>query len=153
MKKQTNGMAIVKKVLLVLMALDSVSLILTGVALFPTFKRLAGNGTLMLVVALVLVAVAVAAMLFEILAKLFLIRSASRNSGGSGYVVFAAFLMVINVVAALINWLSTGGEGANLINQGRMYLQILASVAEVITVGCYLHVRKKLAKSGKENEG
>lgn len=151
MKKQTNGMAIVKKVLLVLMVLDSVSLILTGVALFPTFKRLAGNGTLMLVVALVLVAVAVAAMLFEILAKLFLIRSASRNTNGYG--AFAAFLMVINVVAALINWLSTGGEGANLINQGRMYLQILASVAEVITVGCYLHMRKKLVKNGEEEKG
>jgi hypothetical protein len=35
-------------------------------------------------------------------------------------------------------------EGATLLNQMRLYLQVLASVAEIITVFCYLRTVKKL---------
>ena len=148
MQQVSNKMHIFKVVFLVLLVLDFVELILVGIALYPTFKKLAGYGTLMLCVAGVIVAVIVAVLLFEILAKIFLLRSTSPTfswlSGRKGYATAAKLLLVVNLGAVLFNLLAIGGEGATLINQLRLYLHILASAAEIIAAFCYLRTVKKL---------
>ena len=136
MSKQKNDkMSILKKVFLVLLVLDAISLIFAVIELIPTFQMLAGSGTIMFVVTGVMMTITLGVMLFEIVAKLFLLRSTSAKfswtSGRKGYTAAAKLLLVFNLLTAIISLLSLGGEGATIINQGRMYLQILASVVEV----------------------
>lgn len=142
-----NKMSVFKKVFIVLLALDSISLILSTIALIPTLKMLAGYGTIMLIVSGTMSVMAVAVMAFEVLAKAFLIRSTSptspRAAGHKGYVAWAVLLLVFNFGAVLINALAAGGEGATVLSQSRTYLQILTSVAEIITIFCYLPAAKK----------
>lgn len=156
MQQVSNKMHIFKVAFLVLLVLDFVELILVGIALYPTFKKLAGYGTLMLCVAGVIVAVIVAVLLFELVAKVFLLRSTSltfsRSSGHEGYTAIAILLLLVNLGAVLFNLLSAGGEGATLLNQMRLYLQVLASVAEIITVFCYLRTVKRIFASINEEK-
>ena len=151
----SNRMHILKKIFFILIVLDFAELILAGIALCSTFKQLAGYGQLMLRVASVIVAVIVAVLLFEILAKIFLLRSTSStfswSSGRKGYATAAKLLLLFNLGAVLFNLLSAGGEGATLINQLRLYLQILASAAEMIAAFCYLRTVKKLVMSIRED--
>ena len=148
MSKQKNDkMSILKKVFFVLLVLDAISLILAVVGMIPTFRTLAGYGAIMLIVGCVMIAMTVAVKVVEILAKAFLIRSTSpafsHPSGYSGCKVWAVLLLVFNAVSIIISMLSTGGEGATMVNQGRLCLQMLASAAEIITVAFYLHAIKK----------
>lgn len=149
MSKQISGrMSIIKKAFFILLVLDVIGLLSVIIALFPMFQRLAGYGQLMLGVAIVMVTVMAAVLLFEILVKMFLIRSASPefswSTGRKGYVVAAKFLWLFNLGAAIVGVLSAGGEGATLINQGRLYVQVLASVAEMIVVFFYLRTTKRM---------
>ena len=144
-----------KKVFVVLLVLDVMELLSTGVALYPTFGELAGVGQFMLVVMSVMAAVIVAVSLFEILAKLFLLRSTSPTfswaSGRKGYLTAAKLLVFFNLCAVIFNMLAVGGEGATLINQARIYLQILASAVEMIAAFSYLRIVKRLVLEIKEN--
>ena len=141
-------MSFFKKVFFALLVLDIIGLISTVITLLPTFKQLAGSGQLMLGVISVMVAVIVAIQLFEILAKVFLIKSTSPTfswtADRKGYIAAAKLLLLFNLGAIIINLLSAGGEGATLINQGRLYLHVLASVAEIIAVFSYLRTVKTL---------
>ena len=56
----------------------------------------------------------------------------------------AKLLLLFNFGAVIINVLATGGEGATLMNQANLYLQVLASAAEMITVIFYLRTVKKI---------
>ena len=129
-------MSMIKKAFSVLLIFDFIGMILGWIALFPTFKTLSEYGQLMMGVSIAIVAVAVAVQLFEILAKIFLIRSTSPEFSWSdsrkGYVVAAKFLWLFNLASAIIGVLSIGGEGATLINQINTYIRLLASVAEMI---------------------
>jgi hypothetical protein len=148
-------MYIFKKIFFILLVLDFAELILVGIALYPTFKQLAGYGQLMLGVASVIAAVIVTVLLFEILAKIFLLRSTSPtfswSSGRKGYAVVAILLLLFNFGALILGLLSIGGEGATVLNQSYAYLQMLASVAEIITAFLYLRTIKKLFNSTKED--
>lgn len=149
MSKQKNDkMSILKKVFLVLLVLDAISLIFAVIELIPTFQMLAGSGAIMFVVTGVMMTITLGVMLFEIVAKLFLIRSTSAKfswtSGHKGYTAAAKILLVVNLLTAIVNVLSLGGEGATLVNQARMYLQILVAVAEMITVIFYLRAVKNI---------
>ena len=147
-KQFNNKMQILKKVFLVLLILDVVGLVLAAIALLPTFQTLAGYGQFMLIIFGVIVAVIAAVMVFEILAKLFLLRSTSPafswSSGRKGYATVARLLVIFNLCAVIFNLLSTGGEGATLLNQGRLYLQALSSLVEVMAAFFYLRTVKKL---------
>ena len=140
----------VKKVFFVLLVLDLIEMVLSGIALFPTFRTLAGYGQPMLTVSIVMIALMAAVLLFEIFAKMFLIRSASpaffRSTGRKGCTVTAKFLWLFNLGAAIVCALSFGGEGATLLNQTNLYLRMVSSVAEVVVVVCYLRTVKKLFK-------
>ena len=102
----------------------------------------------MLGVIAVIVAVMAAIWLFEILAKIFLIRSTSpafsRKTGRKGYITAAKLLALFNLGAVILNVLSAGGEGATLINQAYLYLCVLAAGAEMIAAVFYLRTVKKL---------
>ena len=155
MSKQINDkMHILKKVFFILLILDFIELISVSIALFPNFKQSAGYGQIMMIVMGVITSVMVASLVFEILAKIFLIRSTSPtfswSSGRKGYVTAAKFLLLFNFGSVILSVLSIGGEGATLINQGRVYLQILTSVAEMIAVFFYLRTVKKFFIVKKE---
>ena len=155
MSQQPNEkMHILAKVFFILTILDLMELILTCVALFPNFKQMADYGQFMLIVIGVISAVIVVTLLIEIWSKIYLNRGFSstnpRALDRQGYAAAAKFLLVMNLGAVLLGLLSAGGEGATLINQMRLYLQILFSVVEIITVFCYLRARKKLLKENKE---
>ena len=156
MRKQIGDkMYRLKKVFVILLFLDVMELLSTGVALYPTFGELVGAGQFMLVVMSVMAAVIVAVSLFEILAKLFLLRSTSPTfswaSGRKGYLTAAKLLVFFNLCAVIFNMLAVGGEGATLINQARIYLQILASAVEMIAAFSYLRIVKRLVLEIKEN--
>ena len=156
MRKQIGDkMYRLKKVFVILLFLDVIELLLSGAALYPTFGELAGDGQFMLVVISVMAAVIVAVSLFEILAKLFLLRSTSPTfswaSGRKGYLTTAKLLVFFNLCAVIFNMLAVGGEGATLINQARIYLQILASAVEMIAAFSYLRIVKRLVLEIKEN--
>ena len=156
MRKQIGDkMYRLKKVFVVLLVLDVMELLSTGVALYPTFGELAGAGQFMLVVMSVMAAVIVSVSLFEILAKLFLLRSTSPTfswaSGRKGYLTAAKLLVFFNLCAVIFNMLAVGGEGAPLMNQARIYLQILASAVEMIDAFSYLRIVKRLVLEIKEN--
>ena len=154
-KQMGDTMYRLKKVFVILLVLDVIELLSTGVALYPTFGEMAGSGQFMLVVMSVIVAVIVAVSLFEILAKLFLMRSTSPTfswaSGRKGYLTAAKLLVFFSLCAVVINVLAVGGEGATLINQARIYLQILASAVEMIAAFSYLRIVKRLVLEIKEN--
>ena len=121
---------------------------MAAVTLYPTFKQLKEYGQLMLIVTCVIVAIVVATLLFEIFAKIFMLRSISStfslSSGRKSYTATAICLLLVNLGSAFVNLLSAGGEGAALINQMYLYLQILASVVEAIAAFFYLRTIKKL---------
>ena len=108
----------------------------------------------MLGVASVIVAIVVAVMLFEILAKVSLIRSTSPaftwSSGRKGHVTVARLLLVFNLIAVIVGLLSAGGEGATLLNQANLYLRVVASAAEIIIVILYLRAVKKIFMDMKQ---
>ena len=144
-------MSILKKVFLVLLVLDAIGLILAVIELIPTFQTLAGYGAIMFVVAGVMMTITLGVMLFEIVAKLFLIRSTSPafswSTGRKGYTAAAKILLVVSILTAIVNVLSLGGEGATLVSQARTYLLILTAVVEVITVIFYLRAVKNIHKA------
>lgn len=156
MNKENNKMHIFKKVFFVLLILDIITLVLVSLALLPTFKTMAEYGRIMFVVAGIMSAIAVAIMLFEILAKAFLIRSTSPSftwdSPRKGYKAAARFLIVFNILALIIGLLSLGGEGATVFNQARICLNILVSMAEVIAAIFYLRAAKKRLNANSETE-
>ena len=156
MNKQIDKItSAIKKAFSILLILDFIGLVLAGIALLPTFKGFAKYGQPMMGIAIAITAVFAAVLLFEILAKIFLLRSTSPtfswSSGRKGYTTAAKLLLLFNLGAVLFNLLSAGGEGATLINQLRLYLQILASAAEIIAAFCYLRTVKKLFMSIKED--
>ena len=145
--KIDGKMSVFKKVFLVLVALDVIGSVLAGISLLPTFGKLAEYGKVMAGVIVVMVAAVAAIQLFEILAKVSLIKSASAafswTSGRKRCVSAARFLVLFNLAAIIVNMLSAGGEGATLMNQANLYLRILASAAEVIAALIYLRAVKK----------
>lgn len=156
MNKQTHDkIHIFKKPFFILLVLDFIEWIWMGISMISTFKLLAGYGKLMLIVAGVIVAVIVLIMLFEILGKIFLIRSTSTTfswtSHRKGYVATAKLLLLFNFTAVILNVLSLGGEGATLMNQLNLYLSIIASFVEMIVVFFYLCTVKRILKDKKED--
>lgn len=152
MSKQIhNKMHIFKKALSILLVLDLAGLVLSIINVIPTFKMMGEYGQIMLVVLCVMTFVMTAFALFEIFAKLFLIRSTSPDFSWAdrpkGYVTAAKLLLWFNLAAVVLNLLSTGGEGATLSNQLQLYLQILADGAEVIVVFLYLRAVKRMVAS------
>ena len=141
-------MSAMKKAFLILLVLDIIGLLSAAIALLPTFKQMAGFGQPMMGVISVMIAMMIAVQLFEILAKFFLIKSTSPTfswtSGRKGYIAAAKLLLLSNFGAVIINLLSAGGVGATLINQGNLYLRVLASAAEITAVFFYLRKVKKL---------
>ena len=149
MSKQINDkMSVFKKAFFILLILDVIGSILADIALLPTFMHRAEFGQPMMSIMSAMFAVLAAIQLFEILAKFFLIKSTSPSfswtSGRKGYIVAARLLLLFNSGAVIINLLSSGGEGATIINQANLYLRVLASVAEIIAVFFYLRKVKKL---------
>lgn len=140
MSEQSNKrMRICKRAFFVLLIPDFIGAIVAFAAFVPMFGMLAGYGKVMLIVAGIISAMMAAVMLFEIVAKIFLIRSSCRK--GCGAVVILLFLF--NLGAVIMGVLSAGGEGATLTNQLYLYLQMLASVAEMIIAVFYLRTIKK----------
>ena len=142
-----DKMSVYKKVFFILLVLDVIGLISAIIALLPTFQKLSGYGQPMMGILIVMIALVVAIQLFEILAKVFLIKSTSPTfsweSGRKGYISAAKLLLLFNFGSVIVNLLSAGGEGATPMNQGNLYLQVLASVAEIIAVFLYLRKVKK----------
>ena len=99
----SDKMRVLKNVFFILLIWDFIGLVQAVIALIPTFKQLAGYGQIMLVVASVMVALAVAVLLFELLAKIFLVRSTAPEfswpSGHKGYTTAAKFLLLFNLGA------------------------------------------------------
>lgn len=152
-KQDGNRMHIFRKIFFVLLVFDIAELIMSVANLYPTFKQLGEYGQLMLIVTGVITAIIVGSLLFEIIAKIFLIRTTlptfSGASGRKGYTATATCLLLVNLFSVLFNLLSAGGEGASLINQTYLYLQILASAVEVGTIFCYLRTIKKIFINAK----
>ena len=149
MSKQINDkMSVFKKAFFILLILDVIGSILADIALLPTFMHRAEFGQPMMGIMSAMFAVLAAIQLFEILAKVFLMKSTSPTfswtSGRKGYIAAARLLLLFNAGAVIINLLSSGGEGATIINQVNLYLRVLASVAEIIAVFFYLRKVKKL---------
>ena len=142
-------MNILKKVFIILLILDIVALLLSGIALLPTFSMMVEYGIIMVIVMSTLTAIMSAVLIFEIIAKIFIIRSASPafswERRPKGYTAFAKLLLVFNILAIIIGLLSAGGEGATVINQTNTYLRILASLAEIVAAVFYLRAVKKIS--------
>ena len=143
-----------KKIFLILLIFDLLELIQAVVNMLPSFRELAEYGQMVMIVSFVITGLVVVILLFEIFAKLYLMRSTSQTfsweSKRKGYVAAAKLLLVFNLGAVLVNVLSMGGEGATLLNQLRVYLSILVSAVEVIVVLFYLGVVKKILKNKEE---
>lgn len=144
-----------KKVFLILLILDLIELIQALVNLVPSFMELEAYGQMVMIVSIVITGLVAVILLFEIFAKLYLMRSTSQTFSWEykrkGYVAVAKLLLVFNLGAVLINVLSMGGEGATLLNQLRVYLSILVSAVEVIAVLFYLGAVKKILKNKAED--
>ena len=159
MEREKRRMQLFRKAFFVLLLMDSIELILTGIAMLGTYELVSGYGQMVFIVASVIGAVIVVVTLFEILAKVFLARSASPafswSSGHKGYTAAAKLLLIFNMISIIFNLLSAGGEGATLMNQGRLYIHVLASLSEIIIVFFYLRTVKTLrfAQKGNGNEG
>ena len=148
MSKQSNDhMTVLKKAFLILLVLDIIGSIRAVIALLPTFRQMSEFGQPMMGIFSAMTAVMVAIQLYEILAKFFLMKrispASSRTAGRKDYITAAKFLFLFNFGALIINLLSAGGAGATPINQGILYLQVLASAAEIIAVFFYLRIVKK----------
>ena len=154
-KPANNKMRVLKTVFIVLLILDIIALIFSAIALLPTFGMLAGYGEIMLIVTVIMMAIALAVPIFEIIAKAFIIRSASPkfswSSHRKGYTVIAALLFAFNLCAVISGILSAGGEGATLLNQSNIYLRILVSVAEMVAAISYMRTIKKLFIIAKDD--
>ena len=144
-----------KKVFLILLIFDLIELIQAGVNMLPSFMELEEYGQMVMIVSIVITALIAVILLFEIFAKLHLMRSTSQTfsweSKRKGYMAAAKLLLVFNFGAVLVNVLSMGGEGATLLNQLRVYLSILVSAVEVIVVFFYLGAVKKILKNKEED--
>ncbi len=148
MNKQINDkMPFFKKVFGVLAVLDAIALISAVINLLPTFPQKAEFGQPMAGIFGVMFAGMVAIKLFEILGKVFLMKSTSPafswESGKKRCMTAMKLLVLFNVGAVIINLLAAGGEGATLLNQANLYLTVLASAAEVVAVSAYLRTVKK----------
>lgn len=148
MSKQINDrMSFFKKVFFVLTVLDVIGLVSAVINLVPTFPQMAEFGQPMLSIFIAMTAGMVAIQLYEILAKVFLMKSTSPDfswaTGEKRCVTAVKLLVLFNVGAIIINLLAAGGEGATLLNQANLYLSVLASVVEVIAVSVYLRTVKK----------
>ena len=156
MSEHMNGkLHKLKKVFLILLIFDLIELIQAGVNIIPSFRELEEYGQMVMIVSIVITALIAVILLFEIFAKLYLMRSTSQafswESKRKGYMAAAKLLLVFNLGAVLINVLSMGGEGATLLNQLRVYLSILVSAVEVIVVLFYLGAVKKILKNKAED--
>lgn len=140
-----------KKVFLILLIFDLIELIQAVVNMFPSFKELKEYGQMVMIVSIVITALIAVILLFEIFAKLYLMRSTSQTfsweSGRKGYVAAAKLLLVFNLGAVLVNVLSMGGEGATLLNQMNLYLHVIADIVETIAIILYLRKVKRLKES------
>ena len=101
MHKEINDkISVFKKAFLILLVLDIIGLISAVIALSPTFKQMAEYGQPMMAVFSMMFAIMVATQLFEILTKIFLIKSISPafswTSGRKGYIVSAKLLILFN---------------------------------------------------------
>ena len=121
-----------KKVFLILLIFDLIELIQAGVNMFPSFMELEEYGQMVMIVSIVITALIAVILLFEIFAKLYLMRSTSQTfsweSGRKGYVAVAKLLLVFNLGAVLVNVLSMGGEGATLLNQLKLHIYFFVRV-------------------------
>ena len=144
-----------KKVFLILLIFDLLELIQAVVNILPSFRELEEYGQMVMIVSFVITGLVAVILLFEIFAKLYLMRSTSPTfsweSKRKGSVAVAKLLLVFNLGAVLVNVLSMGGEGATLLNQLRVYLSILVSAVEVIAVLFYLGAVKKILKNKAED--
>ena len=77
-EKVISKMKALKVVLIVLLAIAVVSFITACISLFPTFGNISEYGEIMVIVSSIILALMVAAMLFGIVAKIVLIRSAAK---------------------------------------------------------------------------
>ena len=140
-----------KKVFLILLIFDLIELIQAGVNMLPSFMELEEYGQMVMIVSIVITALIAVILLFEIFAKLYLMRSTSQTfsweSGRKGYVAAAKLLLVFNLGAVLVNVLSMGGEGATLLNQMNLYLHVIADIVETIAIILYLRKVKRLKES------
>ena len=145
-----------KKVFLILLIFDLIELIQAGVNILPSFRELEEYGQMVMIVSFVITGLVAVILLFEIFAKLHLMRSTSQTfsweSKRKGYMAVAKLLLVFNLGAVLVNVLSMGGEGSTLLNQLRVYLSILVSAVEVIAVVFYLGTVKKILKNEEEDD-
>ena len=140
-----------KKVFLILLIFDLLELIQAVVNMLPSFRELAEYGQMVMIVSIVITALIAVILLFEIFAKLYLMRSTSQTfsweSKRKGYVATAKLLLVLNLGAVLVNVLSMGGEGATLLNQMNLYLHVIADIVETIAIILYLRKVKRLKES------
>ena len=148
MSKQINDkLSFFKKVFMVLAVLDAIALITAVINVLPTFRQMTEFGQPMAAIFGVMFAGMVVFKLFEILAKVFLMKSTSSDfsweSGKKRCITAMKLLVLVNVGAVIINLLAAGGEGATVLNQANLYLTVLASAAEVIAVSAYLRTVKK----------
>ena len=148
MSKQIHDkMYFFKKVFCVLAVLDVITLISAVINLLPTFPQMSEYGQPMASIFGVMFAGMVAVKLFEILAKVFLMKSTSPafswESAQKRCMTFAKLLILFNLGAVIINLLAIGGEGATLLNQANLYLRVLASAAEIVAAFIYLRTVKK----------
>ena len=140
-----------KKVFLILLIFDLIELIQSGVNMLPSFMELEEYGQMVMIVSIVITGLVAVILLFEIFAKLYLMRSTSQTfsweSKRKGYVAVAKLLLVFNLGAVLVNVLSMGGEGATLLNQMNLYLHVIADIVETIAIILYLRKVKRLKES------
>ena len=103
-----------KKVFLVLLIFDLIELIQAVVNIIPSFRKLEEYGQMVMIVSIVITGLVAVILLFEIFAKLYLMRSTSQTfsweSKRKGYMAVAKLLLVFNIGAVLVNVLSMGGE-------------------------------------------
>ena len=149
MNEQINKkMHTLKNVFITLLVLDCLGLVWGCINLFPLITLLPEYGKAVLIVTGVIFAIMVVITVFEILAKVFLIRSTAPtfdwSSGRKGYMLAAKFVLLFSILSIIVARLSLGGEGATLFNQGRMYLDILLSIVEACAVLLYLRTAKML---------
>ena len=146
-KPINDKLSFLKKVFLVLTVLDIIALITAIINMLPTFRQMVEFGQPMAGIVCVMTAGMVAIQLFEILAKVFLMKSTSPafswESAQKRCMTFAKLLILFNLGAVIINLLAIGGEGATLLNQASLYLRVLASAAEIVAAFIYLRTVKK----------
>ena len=90
-----------KKVFLILLIFDLIELIQAGVNILPSFRELEEYGQMVMIVSFVITGLVAVILLFEIFAKLHLMRSTSQTfsweSKRKGYMAVAKLLLVFNL--------------------------------------------------------